>query len=519
MLCCLALSVILTSSRFAGAAPAPGPLNRFTYTQYHMGVDARLVVYAAGKTAAEDACGAAFARIAALDTIMSDYRRDSELTRLSARAGGPPVRVSPDLFTVLRRAQEVSRASSGAFDVTVGPLVALWRKARKTGVLPTPADLEAARHLVGWHKLRLDERARTVRLTLPGMKLDLGGIAKGYAADEAQRVLKKHGITSALVELGGDIVVSGPPPGTGGWTIRVPNAGSETQPADLRFANRAISTSGDTEQSTVIGGKRYSHVVDPRTGQALTNRIQVTLTAADGLTSDPLATALGVLGGDRERLLRAFPGTVAHVRVLPGTTSGVAAGDAEGWKPLFDGKSLAGWKATDFAGGGEVRVDPNFRGGPPAIVVDAGARLSGLNWTGEVPRTNYELTLESMKIEGHDFHCALTFPVGDSHATLVLGGWGGTVVGISSIDDQDASESQSRRYADFPTDRWFRVRLRVTPAKIEAWLDDKQIVDEEITGRKVSLRPGDISRQIPLGLATYQTSAAYRNIRIRTVHP
>jgi thiamine biosynthesis lipoprotein len=300
------------------AAPAVGALTRFTYTEYHMGVDARLVVYAPDRPAAEVACTAAFARIAALDSIMSDYRHDSELTRLSAQAGGPPVRVSPDLFRVLRRAQEVARNSGGAFDVTVGPLVALWRTARKTSALPDPVELKRARQRVGWQKLRLDERDRTVRLTVPGMKLDLGGIAKGYADDEAQRVLRQHGITSALVEMGGDIVVSGPPPGTAGWTIRVPNAGDNHGPVDLHFAHRAISTSGDTEQFVLINGRRYSHVVDPRTGQALTNRVQVTLTAADGLTSDPLSTALTVLSApDCRKFLQFYPGTTAYVRVLP----------------------------------------------------------------------------------------------------------------------------------------------------------------------------------------------------------
>ncbi len=283
-----------------------------------MGVDARLVVYAPDRKTAEDACAAAFARIAALDWIMSDYRRDSELMRLCARAGGPPVRVSPELFTVLRRAQRVAQESGGTFDVTVGPLVALWRQARKTAVLPAPAEIERARRRVGWQKIRLDARKRSVRLTVPGMKLDLGGIGKGYAGDEAQRVLKQHGITRALVEMGGDIVVSGPPPGTDGWTIRVPNAGSDQGPADLYLANQALSTSGDTEQFVVIGGRRYSHIVDPRTGQALTNRVQVSLIAPDGLTSDPLTKAMSILGEqDRARLLRAYPGVRVYMRVLP----------------------------------------------------------------------------------------------------------------------------------------------------------------------------------------------------------
>jgi thiamine biosynthesis lipoprotein len=298
-------------------APTPDALTRFTYTQYHMGVDARLVVYAKDQQTAEEACAAAFARVAELDSIMSDYRVNSELNKLGAASGGPAARVSPELFTVLRRAQEVSRRSDGAFDVTAGPLIRLWRKARRDRVLPSRAEIARARRLVGWQKLRLDARARTVRLTTPGMQLDLGGIAKGYAADEAQRVLKRHGITRALAQLGGDIVVSGPPPDAAGWKVRSPNAGDDQGPVDLIVSNRAVSTSGDTEQFAVIGGKRYSHVVDPRTGRALTHRVQVTVLAPDGFTSDPLSTALSILSPSaRQRLLRPYPGVQSYVRVL-----------------------------------------------------------------------------------------------------------------------------------------------------------------------------------------------------------
>ena len=189
------------------------------------------------------------------------------------------------------------------------------------------------------------------------------------------------------------------------------------------------------------------------------------------------------------------------------------------WKSLFDGQSLAGWKATEFGGAGEVRVEKAFRGGPPAIVVNAGVTLSGFHWTGEVPKTNFEIALETMKIDGNDFICGLTFPVGDSHASLILGGWGGAVVGISSIDNRDASENETTQYISFPKDRWFKVRLRVTPNTLEAWLDDKQVIDQDIRGRKISLRPGEISRSRPLGIATFQTAAAYRDIRIRRLDP
>ncbi len=281
-----------------------------------MGIDARIEVYAKDRAAAESACGEAFERIAALDSIMSDYRKDSELMQLCAKAGGPPVIVSADLFRVFVKAQEMSRRSGGTFDITVGPLVQLWRKARKSAKMPLPAEIAAARRLAGWRKLTLDPGSRSVRLAVPGMKLDLGGIAKGYADDEAQAVLRRHGITRALIEMGGDIVVTGPPPGQSGWNIRIPNADRGKGPKDYRLANCAISTSGDTEQFVIIGGRRYSHVVDPRTGMALSSRVQATVIARDGLTSDPLSKPLTFLGPRaRARLLRLYPGSREFIHV------------------------------------------------------------------------------------------------------------------------------------------------------------------------------------------------------------
>jgi thiamine biosynthesis lipoprotein len=288
---------------------------RFEYKEYHMGVDVRIVVYAPDQATAERACAAAFERFAELDTAMSDYRADSELMRLCTHAGGPPVRVSRDLFVVLQRSQEVAQRSDGAFDITCGPIVALWRRARKTHLLPTPHEIEEARSLVGWERLRLDPRRQTAQLLTPGMKLDLGAIGKGYADDCAQQTLKRFGITSALVEAGGDMVVSAPPPGQDGWKIEVSNAGEGAHSPVLRFANVAISTSGDTEQFVEIGGRRYSHVVDPRTGQALTDRYEVTVIAPNGLTSDSLSTAICVLGPEKgQALARTYRNTTVYIR-------------------------------------------------------------------------------------------------------------------------------------------------------------------------------------------------------------
>ena len=218
-------------------------------------------------------------------------------------------------------------------------------------------------------------------------------------------------------------------------------------------------------------------------------------------------TALIVLAGIP------LAGAAAAERVKPAASR---KADQKGWKPLWDGKSLDGWKRTAFAGGGEVRVDKSFGGGAPAIVVEAGDTLSGFNWTRDAPKTNYEIALEALKIEGNDFMCGLTFPVGDSHATLILGGWGGPVVGISSIDGSDASENPTTRYMTFAKGRWYRVRLRVTPARLEAWLDDDKIVDQDIKDRKISLRPGSIDLSTPIGISTFRTSAAYRGIKLRT---
>ncbi len=277
-------------------------LYRYKYTQVHMGVQARIVLYAPGRAAAERGAVAAFDRIAALDATMSDYRRDSELMRLAEQGGLGPVPVSADLFHVLRRAGQFARLSGGAFDVTAGPLVQLWRTARNTGTLPAPDSLQTAQSRSGYTLLRLDAEDSTATLASKDMRLDLGGIAKGFAADEALATLRAHGLPHAMIEFGGDIVTGDAPPrehnasdspenNETGWRITEPLSGRM-----FHLTNAAISTSGDTVQFVVIDGTRYSHVLDPRTGIPLTNRIAVTVIAPEGILSDGLATMLSVLG-------------------------------------------------------------------------------------------------------------------------------------------------------------------------------------------------------------------------------
>jgi FAD:protein FMN transferase len=279
----------------------PAELERFEFTQVHMGTQFRIVLYAADETTAKKAADAAFARIAELDNIMSDYKPASELMQLCKKAGGDAVPVSEDLYNAIARALEISRLTDGAFDITVGPVVRLWRRARRTLNLPDADELAAALKLVGYKQVQIDPVHRTVRLLAKGMLLDLGGIGKGFAARAALEVLRRHGIRHALVAGGGDIVVGEAPPQAPGWRVGIAPLDNPTAKPSryLSLTNAAISTSGDTEQYVVIDGKRYSHIVDPKTGLGLTVRMSCTVVATDGKTADGLATGLCVLGPER----------------------------------------------------------------------------------------------------------------------------------------------------------------------------------------------------------------------------
>jgi len=174
---------------------------------------------------------------------------------------------------------------------------------------------------------------------------------------------------------------------------------------------------------------------------------------------------------------------------------------------LFDGKSLQGWTVTDFAGRGEVSVEKGL------LVINQGY-MTGVHWTNNPPKTNYELSLEARRVSGNDFFCGLTFPIAGTNASLIVGGWGGGVVGISSIDGNDASSNETTKFMAFEKDRWYAIRVRVTSKKLEAWIDKEKVVDTEIQGRNFSLRSGPIEESVPLGIATYETQAHLRNIKI-----
>lgn len=310
----------LSSCRTAGWVDS---LERFEFEEPHMGTLFHLTLYAPSQAAAESASAAAFARIAQLNNLLTDYDPESELMRLCQQPAGTAVRVSPELFTILAEARRIAEISGGTFDPTIGPVVRLWRRARRTEVLPTPTQLAVARSRVGWQKISLNPDQQTVTLLTNDMQLDLGGIAKGYAADEALRVLREQGITRALVAASGDIAAGDPPPGQTGWRVSIGTPFQrEGVERTLNLANAAVSTSGDSEQFVIIGGIRYSHIVDPRTGVGLTNRCQVSVVATRAMETDALATAISILGAGAGRSLMETQAGVSAI-IYQETATGV----------------------------------------------------------------------------------------------------------------------------------------------------------------------------------------------------
>lgn len=258
-----------------------------------MGTRFRVVVVHRDPERGRAAARAALDRVAELDERLSDYRPESELSRLSRASGGAPVPCSPDLWRVLALAAQVAERTGGAFDVTVGPVVRLWRRAGRRGELPGEEELEEARRRTGPDLLQLDPAHRTARGRVPGMRLDLGGIAKGDALDQALEVLRSHGAAAGLVDGGGDVAVFGAPPEAPGWTIAVEGLGPG---AHVVLRGGALASSGDAYRAVEIAGVRHSHLIDPRTGRALLGSRAAGVLARDAALADGLASALCVLG-------------------------------------------------------------------------------------------------------------------------------------------------------------------------------------------------------------------------------
>ena len=241
----------------------------------------------------------AFERIKGLDESLSDYRPESEINALAKAPTGEAIAVSEELFALFEASGKLTAATDGAFDVTAGPLIRLWRMSRKNNALPTPAQIASAKARTGFFHLVLDPDKRTITKKIEGMLFDVGGIAKGYAADAALRVLKEGGFPRVLVAASGDIVVGEAPPDEPGWKIGIETLELGHDLKDLQtvtLVNQAISTSGDTRRYFEYEGVRYSHIVSTETGLGLTERIGASVIASDATTSDSHATAVTLLG-------------------------------------------------------------------------------------------------------------------------------------------------------------------------------------------------------------------------------
>lgn len=299
------------------ACPALAGESRFTFERGLMGTRFAITCHGTDEAVAKAAADLAFQRAEEINAVASDYIAGSELLRLSEKTG-TPVKVSPLLLDLLAKSLEFARKTDGRFDPTLGPLTKLWRETRRVGMLPAQDTLAAAKSASGFRLLELDKAAGTVTLSHPGMRLDLGGIAKGCAADAMFEVMKTKGFASTCIAAGGDLRLGDAPPGTKGWVVGVRTLDKDATSGDLTLSNCAVSTSGDLQQAVEIDGVRYAHIIDPKTGLGLTKHLAVTIIAPDATTSDALATAACVAGVDRaEAMAKACGATDVRVAVSP----------------------------------------------------------------------------------------------------------------------------------------------------------------------------------------------------------
>ena len=288
--------------------------------QMIMGTFAHVVAVAEDSGTAKKCVRVALEEIRKVDALMSDYKSDSEISRTNSQAAEKPVSLSDYTYEVLQRSIEFSKMTDGAFDVTVGPLVALFRKAKESKVAPSKEEIELARSKVGFEKLKLDSENKTVQFSENGMLLDLGGIAKGYAIDKAIEAAQRCGAIGAMVDIGGDVRCFGlPPEGRDHWLIGLQDPNSAIEGIEgggllvvLKITNAAVATSGDYQQFVLIEGKRYSHIMDRRTGTSAEGLSSVTIIADNATDADALATSVSVMGAEKGlALIEKLPGTEA----------------------------------------------------------------------------------------------------------------------------------------------------------------------------------------------------------------
>jgi len=273
---------------------------RHTFQSRHMGTQINLILYADDDSLANRAANAAFERIEELNQIMSDYIPASELNRLSRKSGsGEWMKISEELFRVLEKSLWISEKTDGLFDVTIGPMTHEWRYIRRLPepALPDDVTLDSLKASVNYRYIELDVDSQSARLTAPNMQLDFGGIAKGYAAQEALKTVQLFGISSVLVDAGGDITLGNPPPGRDSWDVAIPKGRVDGEMAytTVQFSGKTLTTSGDMYQFALIDGQRYSHIINPKTGLGSTDQIQATVLSSNGMYADAFASALTLM--------------------------------------------------------------------------------------------------------------------------------------------------------------------------------------------------------------------------------
>ena len=286
---------------------ADAQMTRFSFTESKMGAPFSIIFYSKDSVQANKIARRCYILVDSFNFIFSDYIDTSELSNLSKTAdvNSLPVSLSPAMYDILIQSKKAYELSEGAFDITMGPLSKLWRKARRQNQFPTDSTVRSIQNLIGFNKLVFDTSNKTVRLTQPGMQLDLGGIAQGYVAQKVIDFLLTQGISKALVNASGDIVMSGAPVNKDGWVVgvNVPEKTDELLNQKLILKNRAIATSGDAYQFIEKNGIRYSHIINPITGYGVTFQRNVTVIAADGTTADWLATACSILSFKKAKKL------------------------------------------------------------------------------------------------------------------------------------------------------------------------------------------------------------------------
>ncbi|WP_419195393.1 family 16 glycoside hydrolase [Engelhardtia mirabilis] len=485
-----------------------GQLEQFEYRRLAMGCEARLLLWSASEGQARAAARAAFARLTELDRSLSDYKPTGPVAEVAAGAGAA-VATDETLIACLIASTSVAAASQGAFDPTAAPVTHLWREARHTDTLPTAADVDAAAALVDWTRLAIDPEAGTVALASPGMSLDLGGVAKGFAAEELLEVLTELGHPRALVDLGGDLALGDAPPERAGWRVL---AGVGEGARVLELTQACVATSGATEQFIEADGRHLSHIVDPRSGWPVTHGRIVTAVVQRaagrpaGAWSDALASAASVLSVPAaERLVAGFEGAMLAVQ-------------HEGTRPLFDGESLAGWTTT----GGRYDGEAQWTVEDGELVGRTGAGgEGGLIYTDEL-FTACELELDVKLEYPYDsgiFLRMLPPDTGLKGAQVTLDHRpGGEIAGIYA---DGWLEHNPEAEAHFKKDEWNHVRVRTTgfDFRIEVWLNGTKVTDYRLPEGTPGYAPhGRIGLQVhPADADAASRSVRFRDIRVRSL--